>query len=167
MRVWKLPVETLLNGGIVTLPLAPIVRVKKADVASVISRMDERIENEVPNPTEATELWTTTAILMGLRYNQSARQQLLKGIYRMRESPVYQEILEEGRLEGQAEGALREARRALVRVGQRRLGTITPRYEARINAVESLVVLEALLDMAFDVETWSDLLASLPTEPNG
>lgn len=75
----------------------------------------------------------------------------------MRESITYQEILEEGR----AEGELTEARRILMRQGERRLGAATPAVETRIKAIDSRSVLEALLDRVLEVETWDDLLSIL------
>ena len=80
----------------------------------------------------------------------------------MRESNTYQEILDEGRIEGRTEGELQEARRLVLRAGVRRLGAASPSVAARVEAVVSLEVLETLLIRIFDVETWDDLLADVP-----
>lgn len=124
--------------------------------------MEDRIEAEAASDSEASELWVATNVLMGLRYNAVFKEQVLRGARRMRESITYQEILDEGRAEGRTEGELREARRMVLRAGLRRLGLVTPLNEARINAVGSLTVLEALFDRVFDVETWEDLLRDIP-----
>jgi hypothetical protein len=74
----------------------------------------------------------------------------------MRESNAYQEILDEGRVEGE----LRHARRILIRQGVRRLGVASPTVEARLESITSLDVLDALIDRVSDVETWDDLLST-------
>ena len=125
--------------------------------------MRARIEAEATSDAEEGELWTATNILMGLRYNEAVKKQLLQGVRRMRESSTYQEILREGRVEGltqgRTEGQLEEARRILLRQGMRRLGVASPATEARVQGIASLTVLEDLLDRVHDVETWDDLLS--------
>ena len=158
VRVWELDAERLLSGGLSLLPFAPIARVTEAQIPGVIAKMEARIEADATNETEAAELWVATNVLMGLRYNSVFKEQVLRGVRRMRESITYQEILEEGRIEGE----LQEARRMVLRAGFRRLGMITAINEARIKAITSLTVLEGLLDRIFDVETWEDLLHDLP-----
>ena len=88
----------------------------------------------------------------------------------MRESITYREILDEGRSkglvagrnEGLVEGKLEEARRLVLSAGVRRLGTAGGAARARVEEINSLDVLEALLPRIFDVETWDDLLTDVP-----
>ncbi len=47
IRVWETPVEEALSGPLVTLPLAPLARVTRADLPEVIARMQARIAREV------------------------------------------------------------------------------------------------------------------------
>lgn len=158
VRVWQLDAGALLAGGLSTLPLAPIANVRPAELPRIIKTMRARIEAEATSDKEEGELWTATKILMGLRYNRALQNQMLRGIYRMRESNAYQEILSEGREEGEIEGAIKEARRILLRQGVRRLGVAPGEIEARLQSIVSLAVLEDLLDRVQDVETWGDLL---------
>ncbi|MBC8135160.1 MAG: DUF4351 domain-containing protein [Fibrella sp.] len=166
VRVWQLDVDELLAGGIATLPFAPVANVRPTELPRVIKAMQARIEAEAESDAEAAELWMATNILMGLRYNQSFRTQLLQGVRRMRESDTYQQILNEGRtegrVEGRVEGRLQEARRMVVRAGRRRLGEATLEVETRLESVASLAQLETLVERVFDVETWDDLLIDLP-----
>jgi len=74
VRVWQLPVDALLKGGLGILPLAPLADVREADLPGVIGRMDERIRNEATRPDGGT-LWTATQILMGLRYSSTLTAQ--------------------------------------------------------------------------------------------
>ena len=81
----------------------------------------------------------------------------------MRNTPGYQDIVDEGRVERRAEGELREARRMVARVGNRRLGAATGAVEARLETITSLAALETLVDRIFEVETWDELLS--PASP--
>ena len=109
VRVWKLPVEIILNAGISVLPLAPISAVRQNELPAVIERMSQRFEVEADRTTMA-ELWTATKVLLGLRYEASFVEQLLQGVRGMKESTTYQAIKAEGR-EGREEGAKKDARR--------------------------------------------------------
>jgi hypothetical protein len=78
----------------------------------------------------------------------------------MRESSTYQAILDEGREEGREEGALREARKLLLRQGRRKFGAPEPAIEATVQAITDLDRLERMSDRLLDVMTWQDLLAT-------
>src|SRR5437879_3040668 len=69
-------------------------------------------------PSEGAELLTPSLVLTGLRVPKLQVAELFRGVRAMRESSGYQLILDEGR----EEGALRQARKVLLRVGGRRLG---------------------------------------------
>jgi len=56
IKVWELPVESLLNGGIGTVPLAPIAAVSPEQLPEIIRRMEQRLAAE--DPAEARELET-------------------------------------------------------------------------------------------------------------
>src|SRR5439155_20388219 len=112
IRVWRLPAEQLLQGGVGTLPLAPISAVTEADLPGIIGRMKERLSREVAGD-QATMLWAATYILMGLRYSPALPAQLLSGVLSMKESTTYQAILEEGRAEGEVRGSVKEAKKVL------------------------------------------------------
>jgi hypothetical protein len=67
LRVWQLPVDTALAGGLGLLPLAPLTAVAKEHVPRVIARMDERIESEAA-PEAARKLRAAAKLLLGLRF---------------------------------------------------------------------------------------------------
>ena len=89
IRVWELPVEQLLTGGLGTLPLAPISAVTSSDLPAIVGRVRDRLANEAA-PAEAAELWTATGILMSMCYRRPVVDSLLKGARTMRESWLYQ-----------------------------------------------------------------------------
>jgi hypothetical protein len=43
VRVWDLPAEEILGGGIATLPLAPIASVSSVELPGLIRRMGDRL----------------------------------------------------------------------------------------------------------------------------
>ncbi len=167
VRVWELPVKSLLAGGLGTLALAPISAVSKDELPGVIDAMKHRLDRELP-PEVAREVWTATRILMGLRYSREMVNVLLKGVANMEASTTYQEIIEKGMERGMAngmekgleKGRLTEARELLFRQGRKRLGNPTPRVEAGLNAITNVHHLEDLVDRLLDGngKTWEELV---------
>jgi predicted transposase YdaD len=163
IRVWELPPDLFLLGGIGTLPLAPLAAASDAEVPAVIQRMDERIQQELPAPDAAT-LWTSTFVLLGLRYPAERAGELLKGIQQMRESSTYQAILQEGREEGREkgreEGRAEEARRLIVLLGSQRFGEPETAIQQRLSGIADVRRLERLVESLLKVESWDELLGS-------
>lgn len=154
VRLWEVPVETVLQGGVALLPLAPIAKVSRRDLPDVVREMDKRIAAETP-PQMARYLWTSALILFGLRYPDALAQEVFKGVDNMEESATYQAIIAKGAARGKAE----EARRMLLLAGKGRLGAPTKAITKRIDAIVSVERLEALAERIYTVESWNDLLA--------
>jgi predicted transposase YdaD len=81
----------------------------------------------------------------------------------MNEAAMYQLILEEG-LEkglekGREEGRLEEARKLLRRLGERRLGPMSPEIRAGIEAITDVNRLDELIDRLEAVSSWAELMA--------
>jgi predicted transposase YdaD len=151
VRIWQQPVDTILSGGLGTLPLAPLADVPRAQLPRVIRRLDERLSNEAAR-AETANLWTSTYILMGLRYAPALTAQLLQGVGAMRESSTYQAILEEGRTE--------EARRRLLLQGNDRFGPPDAPTRAAIETIASIERLERLAQRLLHASSWEELQAS-------
>ena len=81
-----------------------------------------------------------------------------KGI--MRESVIYQEILEEGRAEEREKGKWEEALAYTRRLLTRRIGTVEPEVEAQIRELTTLE-LEELGEALLDFSELADLTAWL------
>jgi predicted transposase YdaD len=159
VRVWQLPVQQLLDGGLGTLPLAPISDVAAADVPAVIRQMERRLERRSER-ARAAEVWAATHILLGLRYSAEVAAVLLRGVLAMKESSTYQAIV--------AEGALQEARKLLMLVGQERWGTPDEATAAAINAITDVQPLEELTRRTQHVRSWQELLGRpAPRRRNG
>jgi predicted transposase YdaD len=156
IRVWQLPVERLLQGGVGTLPLAAISAVSNAELPDVIERMRDRLRKR---PTaQVKDLWTATYLLMGLRYECDFVNQLLQGVISMEESTTYQAILEKGIAKGKDVGAREELRKVLLLLGQDRFGPASPRVSRTLNEINDLERLEGLTIKLLKVGSWQELL---------
>jgi predicted transposase YdaD len=149
IRLWELPVEAIMAGGLGTLPLAPLCKVGEAELPIVISRMEQRIRAEAP-AAELPALWTSTYILMGLRYPPEVAAHLLRGVRDMKESSTYQAILDEG--------SMTEARRLLLLQGTERFGPPDARTRRAIERARSIGRLEKLMLRLLTVSSWQELL---------
>ena len=155
VRVWQLPAETFLSGGLGILPLAPLSAVVEAELPDVIRRMEQRISAEA-TPDEAGTLWTATDVLMGLRYPRALVTQLLQGVHGMKESVTYQAIVEEGKIEGKVEARQED----LLQLGRRRFGMPNPAAETALRGIADADRLARLIEALLDVSSWEELLAT-------
>lgn len=87
---------------------------------------------------------------------ESSTYQLIinRGLVRGRE-----EGREEGREVGREEGVVSEARRLVLRLGTKRLGTPNQATVEAIMAITSLETLELLAERLLEAETWAELMA--------
>jgi hypothetical protein len=169
VRIWQIPAEQLLAGGVGTLPLAPISAVSAAELPELIARMAQRLQSRRLR-RYAEEVWSETYILLGLRYSPEFAQQLLRGVRAMKESSTYQAILEEGEAEGkrkgeaigmrkgEQQGALAEARKILRIQGEARFGAPNPQSAAVMDSLNQLGQLEQLLVRLHQCASWDELL---------
>ena len=148
IRVWQLPAEDLLTGGLGTLPLAPISDVQQEDLPEVVRQMQQRLRRE--ERARAADLWAATRVLMGLRYSDEVVRLLLRRVLEMKESVTYQAIV--------AEGALEEAQKMLLLAGSKPFGPPNEETRTAIQAIRDAGRLEELLDRAFAVGSWQELL---------
>jgi predicted transposase YdaD len=162
VRLWELPVEKLLAGGLATLPLAVLGKLPatlglEAGLAAVMQQMVKRLEREAP-PNQADRLLTAAFVLTGLRLPRAAAFQLFQGVRAMRESDTYQAILEEGWEKGWQKG-LSALHRTLLRQGRKRFGEPDEDTRQAICAIRDSERLEELSERLLDVSTWDELLA--------
>ena len=157
VRAWRQPVGPILEGGIGTLPLAPIADVPQEALPGVIRRMQERLDREAP-PEISGRLWTSTYVLMGLLYEKEIVSHLLRGVRGMKESVTYQAILEEGEAKGEAKGEANAVRRLLVHLGTIRFGPPPPKVVEAIEAISGTRKLEAMAERLIGVSNWQELM---------
>jgi predicted transposase YdaD len=169
IRVWQIPPDQLLAGGLGTLPLAPISAVTEEELPGIIKKMDRRLRRREARRL-AGQLWAATYVLLGLRHSPAVAHALLQGVLSMKESSTYQAIVQEGLQEGlqkglqegRMEGAVQEARKLLLRLGSKQLGPPSARTQATLARISDLERLETLIERLGAVETWHALLAENP-----
>jgi predicted transposase YdaD len=154
VRLWEQNPEPLLQDAAL-LPLAVLCAAE--DSAQLLGRVAQEV-GKIEEPEQRQVISNCTQLLAGLRFNKDLIRQLFSGGI-MRESVIYQEILQEGREEGREEGKQEEALSFVMRLLTRRLGTVEPELEAQIRelATQELEELgEALLDFSepADLALW-------------
>ncbi len=166
VRVWELPLEALLNGELALLPLALLTDEAADHLPEVIRSMENLIQREA-NPSQAEFLWTTTYLLMGLRFSLEEAGALLKGVRALEESVTYQDILAKGEAKGEAKGRAEgevigraaEARNYLLRLGRKRFGEPDATTLNVLDSFTDVERLEQLGERLLEVENWAELLA--------
>jgi predicted transposase YdaD len=164
VRVWQLSAEPLLTGGVALLPLAPISAVTDEELPGIIKRMEQRLSRRRTRK-QAPLVWASAYILLGLRYTPALAARLFRGVVSMKESSTYQAILEEGRAEGQTQGAIAEARKLLRLRGEEVFGPPDARITAVIERLNDLTQLEGLFRRVGSAGNWKELLGQLATGP--
>jgi predicted transposase YdaD len=159
IRIWEVPVETLLTAGLGVAPLAPLGRLPEGAtpqeaLPAVVQRLEERLVAEAPDDAET--LLTAAFILTGLRLDKGQQRQLFQGVRAMRESSGYQIILDEGR----AEGEVRGVRATILRQGRKRFGPPDSAVESALQAIMDLERLERMSERVLDAAGWQDLAAT-------
>jgi predicted transposase YdaD len=163
IRVWQLPARGLLEGGLGTLPLAPISAVTEADLPGVLSRMRERLRSQGERAA-VKDLWAATYILMGLRFDQALVNRLLQEVMTMEDSVTYQAIVARGRSEGIAEGTIQGLRRAILALGEHKFGPARGAVRTALEEIHDAAQLEHLSVRLLNVNSWEELLG-LPPRP--
>ena len=146
IRLWEQAPEPLL-ANVALLPLAVLARSEAPEV--LLSQVAERIDM-IEESEQQRNISACAQVLASLRYEQRLIQQFLREEL-MREAPLYQEILQEGRQQ--------EAQTIVLRLLTRRFGVVEPRLTARIQQLSSSQIeelAEALLDFSTlnDLEDW-------------
>jgi predicted transposase YdaD len=100
---------------------------------------------------------------MGIRWPRQVIHQVLKGARQMKDSVVYQEILEEGEEKGMEKGRVTGVRSVLLRLGAKKLGIPDALVHSRLDMINDASTLEELIDRVTDgsFATWAELLASV------
>jgi predicted transposase YdaD len=146
IRMWEQDPELLLQEAAL-LPLATLCAAE--DTTQLLSRVAEAVD-KIEEPSQQQVISNCIQLLAGLRF----KKELIKRIFTegiMRESVIYQEILQEGKQE--------EALTYTMRLLTRRIGKLEPELEAQIRGLttpELEDLGEALLDFseAADLAAW-------------
>jgi hypothetical protein len=158
VRVWQLPAEPLLAGGIGALPLALLTDEASGRLGELVDRMDARMRAEhVPDVTRVL-VHTSGMLLLGLRYDAVEIQNAFVRARGMKESTTYQAILREGRQEGRQEGLIAGRQEDLLDILRERFGVVPPEVEARVRATTDAARLRDALRRAVTMAALADLV---------
>jgi predicted transposase YdaD len=136
------------------LPLAILAASDRPE--QLLSRVAQQVSMIEPRE-QRQEIATRVQLLAGLKFDKQLIQQFFRG-EAMRESVIYQDILQEGRQEGRQEGESTLVLRQLTR----RVGEIPAEVRSQIQALPLLDLEElgeALLDFTelVDLMTWLEM----------
>lgn len=149
VRMWEQDPEAFLQDTAL-LPLAVLCAAE--DTTQLLGRVAEEID-KIEEPQQRQVISNCTQLLAGLRFKKDLIRQLFReGI--MRESVIYQEILEQGKQT--------EALAYTMRLLTRRIGTVEPQLQEIIQSL-SLSQLEDLGEALLDFTSVADLTTWLQT----
>jgi predicted transposase YdaD len=156
IRLWEHPLGPLLQGGLGTLPLAPLTDGAVPNLQAVVGQIDERLRVET-GPPEAAKLRTATFVLMGLRYPEAVIEHLFQGVTSMEESSTYQLIIRKGKAQGITEGE----KKLLLLMGRKKFGPPDEAAQAALDRITDPATLERLSERLLDVSSWQELLSDI------
>jgi len=153
IKLWEENPEQFLNDPAL-LPLAPLAAAVRSE--TLLQQVAQRVSQL--EPAQRLEVSAYTQILAGLKF----KKDVIKRLFRedmMRESVIYQDILETGREQGQEQGREQGERSLILRQLTRRVGELPELTRSQIASLplEQLELLgEALLDFTTiaDLENW-------------
>ncbi len=149
VRVWELPAEPLMTGGIGALPLALLTDEASGRLGELVDRMDARMRAEnVPDPVRVL-VHTSGMLLLGLRYDDVTIHNAYLRARGMKESTSYQMILREGAAEARQE--------ALLDILRERFGVVPPDVEQRIRNTTDATHLRDAIRQAIKMANLADL----------
>lgn len=153
VKVWEIPVDVLLAGGVGVLPLAVLGRtprgVSREDaLADVVRRIADRADRDA-KPV-ADQVLTSAFILSGMHHDLGLSRVIFQRVLSMRESVTYLAILEEG--------AIEHMHQVLTKQGRTKFGPPTPEQSAKLKAIQDLERLDRLAVRLLRVASWDALL---------
>lgn len=165
INLWEIEAELVFRQPLpALLPFVPIL--KGGDSEPVVRQALQTLRADA----RLNELEPLLAFFAGFVFEIPLIQQIMRwDMAVLRESPWYQQILQEGRAEGRAEGQAEgraegraeEAIKFVVRLVNRRFGEVDPQFRQRLQTL-SLGQLEELGEIVFDfnrleeIEAWLD-----------
>ncbi len=145
IRLWELPVEVLLEGGLATLPLAPLAKFEPDRLPEVMQCIEARLGAEATVDQEK-DLRAGIYVLMGMKYQEAFIAQIMKGVEKMKESVTYQKIWNDGRLEGEHQGRIEGEHKGRIegehqgRIAGEHIGRLEGEQKGRIEGELNLLI---------------------------
>ena len=148
--LWELEAAGVLHERLVGLyPLLPLMRWPETHPRQVLEQSQQRILEEIPDREQRADAYVALNVLSGIRYSPSLVRQILNRRELMLESPVYEEIMEEGRREGERDRLCAD----VLAVLEVRFGPVPHAVAERVRQLSDRERLEALHRQAITVES--------------
>ncbi|MGB7416429.1 MAG: DUF4351 domain-containing protein [Thermosynechococcaceae cyanobacterium] len=153
LKLWQQDPAMFLEEPV----LLPFVTLTAAEPENLLAQAAVAV-SKIESESQRREISGYVQLLAGLRF----KKQLIYQVFQegmMRESVIYQDILQKGELKGRQEGRQEGELALILRQLTRRLGVISPKSEAQVRSL-TLAQLdelgEALLDFseALDLNNW-------------
>ena len=160
VRAWQQPVKPLLTQPLATLPMATLADAPVADLPDILARIDSRLMAET-SPDNAAIMMVRTLFLAGMRMDPEHVKVLKRGLRTMnilKESSFSRPYFEEGEKAGEKRGQIAEAKKIVIDLGQERFGRLNKATCAKIESIDDLERLEALIKKTLNAASWTDLL---------
>ncbi len=156
IRLWEEDPNIFLSDPAL-LPLASLAATSQPE--ELLNQVAQQL-NKIESVQQKQEVSAYVQILAGLKFSQPILHRLFRE-NAMRESVIYQEIVQVGREEGLQEG-LQKERALILRLLTRRVGTIDDNLRSQISALP-VALLEDLGEALLDFSSVADLSAWLVT----
>jgi hypothetical protein len=154
--LWDRPAEELLAADLGVVPLAVLGRLPAGlsledGLTAVARRVVERLTQEAP-PERAKKLLTDAFLLTGLRVRRDVAARIFRGVRAMHESDTFLAILDEG--------MEKQAKKTVLRFGEKRLGPPGESVKARLEGITDLERLDRMIFQAVTAANWEEILAT-------
>ncbi|MGL4464541.1 MAG: Rpn family recombination-promoting nuclease/putative transposase [Planctomycetia bacterium] len=168
IRLWELPVEAFLNGGLAALPLAVLCKMPEGQplpeaLREVVRAIERRLGKET-SQAQAMRLLKAVSTLTLLRVPKSEMKTIFEGIETMTGMVAYDEAILEGetkgRIKGKIEGEIKARRDVLLQLGETRFGQADDAVQAELAAIQDLDRLGRLTGALLTANSWRELLAT-------
>jgi len=160
--VWELDgAEVVAQRWTGLYPLLPLMQWEGKEAEVVLRKSQELVLSQIAERERRADAYVALRVLSGIRYPVSLIDRILRRKEIMLESPVYQEILKEGRAMGLEEGQARglelgqeaRLREDVLEVLEVRFGMVPYQVEEQVSRLRGRKTLEGLHRKAVLVES--------------
>ena len=160
--LWEVEAEEVVSQGLVGLyPLLPLMRWQASEPAVVLARSQDLILEQIEGREARADAYVALRVLSGMSYPMALVDQILQRRELMLESPVYEQIMEEGRQagreqgreQGREEGLQAGLREGVLEVLEVRFGAVPSALAEQVRQLKDRERLEGLHRRAIVVES--------------
>ncbi|MBU0567488.1 hypothetical protein KJ693_03945 [bacterium] len=171
IKLWEVEAEKILEKKITGLyPLLPLMKTDKTG-EEIISEAARLIEKEVEDIEQKADAYVALKTFSAISLSKSLVDKILKRRDIMLQSPVYQEILQEGEMIGIGKGKVlgieEGMERSILEVLEERFGFVSSKLEQEMKGLQGMKVCDFLLRKAVKVssiEEFKDFLEKVKQE---